>query len=155
MTELEAQVRKLSEQVRISVHDAAAARVLAGGADREVNEVRDELRDFRHAVSANFNAMRDDLNDLRQTMNDGFARIDDRFTEIDGRFEKVDSRFADIDRRFEQIDSRFEQVDGEFAKVDRGFADVRGKLEIVTAGHHRIVEMLTVLIEREGDQEVG
>lgn len=117
VTELEVKVRELSEQVRISVHDAAAARVLAGGADREVNEVRDELRDFRRAVTSNFNAM-------RQEMNERFARVDERFDKIDERF----------------------------AEVDENFVEVRGKFDVAAAAQQRIVDMLTLLIDREGDQ---
>ncbi|MGB2919671.1 MAG: hypothetical protein WBC15_05560, partial [Mycobacterium sp.] len=45
----------------------AAARVLAGAADRDVGEIRGEIRDFRRATTASFNAMRQDFVDLRQT----------------------------------------------------------------------------------------
>src|ERR1700737_2236515 len=62
---LETQVRELSERVRGSEQDAAAARVLAGGADRDVSEIRSEIRDFRQATTSSFNAMREDLTDLR------------------------------------------------------------------------------------------
>jgi predicted nucleic acid-binding Zn-ribbon protein len=70
---LEAQVRELNERVRHTQQDAAAARVLAGGADRDVTEIRAEIRDFRRATTASFTAMREDLTDLR--------------TEVGGRFD--------------------------------------------------------------------
>jgi hypothetical protein len=70
---LETQVRELSERVRGSEQDAAAARVLAGGADRDVSEIRSEIRDFRQATTSSFNAMREDLTDLRHQMNNGFT----------------------------------------------------------------------------------
>ncbi len=60
---LESQVRDLAERVRASEQDAAAARVLAGAADRDVSEFRDELRDFRRATVSSFNAMREDFTD--------------------------------------------------------------------------------------------
>ena len=63
---LETQVAELAEQVRTSKQDAAAARVLAGGADRDVTEIRAEIRDFRQATTSSFNAMRDELRDLRR-----------------------------------------------------------------------------------------
>jgi uncharacterized coiled-coil protein SlyX len=72
---LETQVAELTEKVRYSAHDAAAARVLAGGADRDVTEIRTEIRDFRQATTSSFNAMREDLNDLRQETANGFLEI--------------------------------------------------------------------------------
>ena len=72
---LESQVRELTERVGHSQRDAAAARVLAGGADRDVTEIRAEIRDFRGATAASFNAMREDLTDLRGRTEDGFAEI--------------------------------------------------------------------------------
>lgn len=84
---LESQVRELVERVHSSEQDAAAARVLAGGADRDVVEVREQIRDFRGATTSSFNAMREDLVDLRRAMNDGFARVDDGFTEMRGKLD--------------------------------------------------------------------
>lgn len=65
----------MAERVRHSEQDAAAARVLAGGADRDVTEIRGEIRDFRQATTSSFNAMRDDLTDLRQQVDTGFTEI--------------------------------------------------------------------------------
>jgi hypothetical protein len=72
---LEAEVRELKSRVRSSAHDAAAARVLAGGADHDVAEIRGEIRDFRRATTASFNAMREDFSDLRTGFENGFAEI--------------------------------------------------------------------------------
>lgn len=80
---LEAQVQELQElagRVRASEQDAAAARVLAGGADRDVAQIRDEIRDFRRATTGSFNAMREDLGDLR-------TKVDNGFTEMRGKFD--------------------------------------------------------------------
>jgi chromosome segregation ATPase len=76
---LETQVRDLAARVRNSEQDAAAARVLAGGADRDVEQIRGEIRDFRQATTSSFNAMREDLTDLRQRMNDGFTEMRGKF----------------------------------------------------------------------------
>lgn len=62
---LENEVRELKARVRGSEQDAAAARVLAGAADRDVGDIRGELRDFRQATVASFNAMREDFVALR------------------------------------------------------------------------------------------
>jgi hypothetical protein len=84
---LETQVRELAERVRHSEQDAAAARVLAGGADRDIEQARGEIRDFRQATAASFNAMREDLTDLRTRVNDGFAKVDRGFAEMRGRLD--------------------------------------------------------------------
>ncbi|MDG4664259.1 hypothetical protein [Mycobacterium sp. 236(2023)] len=72
---LEEQVQDLTARVRATEHDAAAARVLAGGADRDVGEIRGELRNFGKATTAGFNAMRQDLVDLRDHVDRGFTEM--------------------------------------------------------------------------------
>lgn len=109
VTALETHVRELAERVSHSEHDAAAARVLAGGADRDVNEFRAELRDFRQATTSGFNAMREDLTDLRTKVDTGFAQVDTAFTEM------------------------------------------RGKFDATAAGQQRIVDLLTTMINQQGD----
>lgn len=84
---LESQVTELTTQVRHSARDAAAARVLAGGADRDVTEIREEIRDFRRATTSSFNAMRTDLTDLRGDMTDLQSNVANWFTEIRGRLD--------------------------------------------------------------------
>lgn len=61
-------MREIRERLRISEQDAAAARVLAGAADRDVGEIHAELRDFRNATTGSFNALREDLVDLRASV---------------------------------------------------------------------------------------
>jgi hypothetical protein len=72
---LETEVRDLADRVRHSEHDAAAARVLAGGADRDVSEIREEIRDFRQAATSSFNATREDLTDIRAEVRQGFTEM--------------------------------------------------------------------------------
>lgn len=72
---LESRVDELTGQLQQTKQDAVAARVLAGGADRDVGEIRGEMRDFRQAAMASFNAIRDDLVDLRRQTADGFSEI--------------------------------------------------------------------------------
>jgi isocitrate lyase len=48
----EDEVGRLKDGVIVSRADAAAARVLAGGADRDVSDVRTELRAYRQALNA-------------------------------------------------------------------------------------------------------
>lgn len=77
---LEEQVRNLTGRVQSSERDAAAARVLAGAADRDVSEFRGEIRDFRRATTASFNALRQDFVDVR-------THVDTGFTEMRGKFD--------------------------------------------------------------------
>jgi hypothetical protein len=85
---LEARVGELADRVQHSEQDAAAARVLAGGADRDVDQVRGEIRDFRQAATGGCNALCDDLIDLRSEMRSGF-------TEVRGR---MDATAAGLDQ---------------------------------------------------------
>lgn len=75
---LEEQVRELAGRVRDVEQDAAAARVLAGGADRDVTETRAEIRDFRQAAVSG-------LSDLRTRVNDQFAEVHNGFAEMRGK----------------------------------------------------------------------
>jgi hypothetical protein len=77
---LETHVSQLTQQVQRSAQDAAAARVLAGGADRDVDQIRGEIRDFRQATTTSFNALREDMTDLR-------GHVDTGFTEMRGKLD--------------------------------------------------------------------
>lgn len=75
---LEGELVELREQVTIARSDAAAARLLAAGADHDVSEVRAELR----AHTRGLNALRETqleqgraISELRQEMQDGFATV--------------------------------------------------------------------------------
>jgi hypothetical protein len=124
---LEGQMQELAQRVRHSEQDAAAARVLAGGADRDVSELRGEIRDFREQNTRVLNALREDLTDLRSHVDEGFAR--------------VDQQFARIDQQFDRVAERFGQVDG-------GFAEMRAKLDATAAGLQVVTDMLTTLISQ-------
>ena len=84
---LEIQVRELTTRVRTSEQDAAAARVLAGGADRDVAEFHGELRDFREHNARILNAMREDLTDLREDLTDLRTKVDNGFSDLRGRLD--------------------------------------------------------------------
>ncbi len=76
---LDEQVRSLTARVQSREQDAAAARVLAGAADRDVGEFRGEIRDFRRATTASFNALRADFVDLRNHVDNGFNEMRGKF----------------------------------------------------------------------------
>lgn len=84
-TRLEHEVAELREQVTFAKSDAAAARVLAAGADRDVSEVRAELRAHTQGLNAlretqleqgrAIDSLRQEMGDLRQEMRSGFATM--------------------------------------------------------------------------------
>ena len=86
VTALEEQVRDLTGRVRATEQDAAA-RVLAGAADRDVSEIRGDMRDFRKATTAGFNALRQYFVDLRRDFVDLREHVDRGFTEMRGKFD--------------------------------------------------------------------
>jgi chromosome segregation ATPase len=128
---LETQVRELAERVQHSEQDAAAARVLAGGADRDVAEMRREIREFREQNTRVLNAMRDDLVDLRSVVDQGFARVDEKF---------------------DRVNEKFDGVNEKFDLVDGGFTEMRGRLDAAAAGQQQIADMLSILIAQAGEQ---
>jgi hypothetical protein len=122
MDELRARLRRAEE-------DAAAARILAGGADRDVGELGREFRAFRDQNNRVLSAMREDLTDLRTRVDDGFARVDVALARVDDAFARVDDAFTRVDR--------------EFAQVDRNFLAVNSKIDGVAAGLRVITDLLT------------
>lgn len=106
VTALEQQVRDLAGRVQTSEQDAAAARVLAGAADRDVDEIRNEIRDFRQATTTSFNALRQDFVDLRQDFADLRGHVDQGFTEMRGKFDGVAAGLQQIVNLVEGIADR-------------------------------------------------
>lgn len=76
-----------AERVRHSEQDAAAARVLAGGAERDVSEMRAEIRGFRDVNTRTLNAMREDLTDLRSHVDARFVQVNDALAEVRGKLD--------------------------------------------------------------------
>ncbi|GAA2980442.1 hypothetical protein GCM10010483_25730 [Actinokineospora diospyrosa] len=88
---LEDRLRALDERVRASERDAAAARVLAGGADRDVSEIRTDIRDLRQATTSSFNAMREDLHDLHSNADDSMAALRGKLDALSAGQEQITS----------------------------------------------------------------
>jgi chromosome segregation ATPase len=102
MEELEARVRALETQLRSVRQDAAAARVLAGGADRDVS-----------AFGAKLDAQQRLLEALRETQIEHGRRLGGH----DKRFDGLEQRFDHLEQRFDTLESRMWQG---FANVERG-----------------------------------
>src|SRR5262249_9166691 len=98
VTALETQGQELTTRIRRIEQDATAARVLAGGVDRDVTEIRAEIQDFRQATTASFNTMREDFTGLRKN----FTHLRTDF--IDLRVEVIDLR-TEMNNRFAAVDN--------------------------------------------------
>jgi hypothetical protein len=102
MEELEARVSALETQMRGVRQDAAAARVLAGGADRDVS-----------AFGAKLEAQQRLLEALRETQIEHGRRLAGH----DGRFDHLEVRFDHLEERFNGLESQMWQG---FANLERG-----------------------------------
>jgi len=111
LSAVERELAQLREQTALAAVDAAAARTLSAGADRDVSEVRAELRAHTSVLHA-----------LRETQLDHGGRLDRH----DARFDQLDARFDQLDARF---DAGFAAADKAFATVNTGMAHILTLLE--------------------------
>lgn len=88
---LEREVVRLREQVALSSSDAAGARVLAAGADRDVSEVRAELRAHTQALNA--------LRETQLEQGRAIAGLDQRVTGLDQKVAGLDQKVAGLDQK--------------------------------------------------------
>ncbi len=82
---LEREVVRLREQVALGSSDAVGARVLAAGADRDVSEVRAELRAHTQALNALRETQLDQdrrITGLDQKVTEGFAMLSTGMAQI-------------------------------------------------------------------------
>jgi chromosome segregation ATPase len=86
VTAVENSVSELRARVRRAEEDAAAARHLASGADRDTAELRGELREFRTQNNRVLNAMRGDLTGLRADLTDFRSQVQQEFAQVDRNF---------------------------------------------------------------------
>jgi hypothetical protein len=103
MEELEGRVSALEGQMRYVREDAAAARVLAGGADRDVS-----------AFGARLDAHQRLLEALRETQVEQGQRIGG----IEGRLGGIDGRLGAVDGRLDGVEGRLGGIDGRLGGVD-------------------------------------
>jgi hypothetical protein len=99
---LEREVARLREQAVLTSSDAAAARVLAAGADHDVSEVRSELRAHTQALNALretqleqgevISSLKQDVVNLDQKMSAGFATLNTGMTKITALLENSGSQ---------------------------------------------------------------
>jgi chromosome segregation ATPase len=99
LTVLEREVARLREQVTLTATDAGAARVLAGGADRDVSEVRAELRAHTQAL----NALRETQLEQGQQLREQREEIRELRYDLAGLDQRVAGGFATLGEGMAQI----------------------------------------------------
>jgi chromosome segregation ATPase len=134
---LETKVSELTEQVKVSRQDAAAARVLAGGADRDVEQIRGEIRDFRQAATSSLNALRETQREQGEVLH-----THSELLRTHGELLRTHS---------EQLRTLDEKVDGLSDKFDRLTGEVRSKFDQLAGGQEQITGLLNTLISQQGE----
>ena len=112
VTSLEQEVARLREQITLTSSDATAARadataarVLAAGADRDISEVRTELRAHTQAL----NALREIQLDQGQEMRESFASQERRSGELE---REMQGGFATMVTGMAQITALLTEIKG-------------------------------------------
>jgi chromosome segregation ATPase len=100
---LRQQITLISSDAAVGRADAAAARLLAAGADRDVSEIRTELRAHTQVL----NALRETQLEQSREMREGFAsqgrRIDGLEQRFDGLEQEMRTGFATMAAGMAQI----------------------------------------------------
>lgn len=108
--EIHQRVGRLEHQMSDVRKDAAAARILAGAADRDVSEMRTRL--LAHTKI---------LNALRETQLEHGVRLG----RLEGRFDGLEGRFDGLEGRFDGLENK---VDHGFSMVSVGMAQITALL---------------------------
>lgn len=125
LSALESEMGDIKHRLQRSEKDAAAARVLAGGADRDTSELRIELREFREQNMRLHNATRSDIADIRGDI-----------TEIRGDITEIRGELGQLNGR-----------------VDTLTLEMRSKFDMLTAGQQQIVNLITLALDgKSGEQ---
>jgi hypothetical protein len=129
-------VGALENQVKAIRSDAAAARVLAGGADRDVSGFHAKLDTHKGLIEA-----------LRQTQIDHGTKLDVLQKTVVGQgvtlavhSEKLDEHGAKLDEHGRRLDRIESQMQAGFAKVDK---DMQANYAKLAAGQALITDLLT------------
>jgi hypothetical protein len=125
---LEDSVGELRGRVSRAEQDAAAARVLAGGADRDVADLGGEVREFHAEVRAEFADVRGELRTFRDQNNRVLSAM---------RVDLTDMR-REVGQRFEQ--------------VNQGFVEMRGRFDAVAAVQQRTAGLLDAVLRQLNDR---
>ena len=105
---VERDVAELRKQLALTSSEAAAARVLAAGADRDVSEVRAELRAHTQALNA-----------LRETQVDFARQIAEQGRRIDGLDRKIDEQGREMREGFATLATGMAQITALLTNLDK------------------------------------
>jgi chromosome segregation ATPase len=115
---VEGDFAELRKQLALTSSEAAAARVLAAGADRDVSEVRAELRAHTQAL----NALRETQVDFSRQLADHGRRIDALDRRLDEQSREMREGFATLATGMAQITAlltNLDQVNGPRIAISR------------------------------------
>ena len=134
---LEAEVSRIQDELDRARQDAAAARVLATGADRDVSDVRSRLRAQRGLLQA--------LRDTQVEHGDRLDRLERRMTAVELRLGALEDRIAGMDGR---LTGRLDELDDRLTgRIDSLETEMRAGFAKMSAGMAHIV----TLLERDSD----
>ena len=139
---LEQDVTRIQGELDRAREDTAAARTLAGGADRDVSDVRSQLRVQRTLLQA--------LRDTQVEHGDRLERLERRMTAVELRLTALEDRIAGMDARLTgRLDALTGRVDGLTGRVDALQTEMREGFAKIHAGMTHIV----ALLERRSDDD--
>jgi chromosome segregation ATPase len=129
VTALEQEVARLQGELDQARGDAAAARVLATGADRDVSDVRSQLRTQRGLLQALRDTQVEHGSRLEQ-LERRMAALELRISALEDRLAGMDARLTGrMDRLSSRMDSLETEMRGGFAKTHVGMAHIVTLLE--------------------------
>jgi hypothetical protein len=128
VTSLEHEVVRLREQVAITSSDAAAARVLASGADRDVSEVRAELR----AHTQGLNALRETQLELRETQLEQGRELVGLRRDLDAQGQELVGLRRDVSAQGQELVGLRQEAREGFATLSTSMAEITMLLTKIT-----------------------
>ncbi len=120
VTILEREVVRLRDQVALTSSEAAAARVLAAGADHDVSEVRAELRAHTQALNA--------LRETQLEQGRAIAGLDQRVAGLERKVAGLDQRVTSLDQKIAGLDQRVTSLDQKMTSLDQKMTSLDQKM---------------------------
>jgi chromosome segregation ATPase len=139
--DLPERVARLEREVPKARADAAAARFLAGCADRDVSELKAELQSHKKVLEA-----------LRETQLEQGQEFRARLTNVENEmhesFAEMHESFAEMHEGFAEVHGGFAEVHGGFAEMREGFAEMRHGFSMMDTRMAEVTTRLTSVEER-------
>jgi chromosome segregation ATPase len=159
MEELEGRVSALEGQMRYVREDAAAARVLAGGADRDVAALAAKLDAQTQLLAALRETQVEDHGHIaelqrgvtrlerrfeisEQRSEQRFGRLEQQVGGLTARFDGLEGRFDGLEGRVGGLEQRFDGVDQRLDGIDQRFDGIDGRFTTLEQGQAMILDLL-------------